>query len=460
MFRKLRAEAERENGEENRLMFDNRALFALLLPIIIEQILNSFMGMVDTVMVSNVGSAAISAVSLVDSINNLVIQVFSAMAARAAIVCSRFIGAKDRNGCNRAARQVVLTVFIISMAIMVFGLIFRVPLLRVVFGAIEPEVMENAMIYFLITVVSYPFLALFNAGAAFFRAESNAKLPMFVAAGTNVLNIAGNAVFIFGMNMGVAGAALSTLLSRVLCMVIIFVLLRRKNQMIVLDHYFKIRPEKNLICQILAISIPSGVENGMFQFGKLAIQSTVSTMGTTAIAAQAMTNIFENVNGVFGIGTGIGLMTVVGQCIGAKHYKEAKYYMVKLTVIAEVGLTISCLLVYAAAHPVTLIAGMEAESAALCMQMIAAITIVKPVAWVLSFVPAYGLRAAGDVRFSMIVSVTTMWCCRVALCIFLVKAFGMGPMAVWIGMFADWSIRSVIFSGRFLSGRWLKKAMN
>ena len=218
--------------------------------------------------------------------------------------------------------------------------------------------------------------------------------------------------------------------------------------MIVLDHYFKIRPEKNLICQILAISIPSGVENGMFQFGKLAIQSTVSTMGTTAIAAQAMTNILENVNGVFGIGTGIGLMTVVGQCIGAKHYKEAKYYMVKLTVIAEVGLTISCLLVYAAAHPVTLIAGMEAESAALCMQMIAAITIVKPVAWVLSFVPAYGLRAAGDVRFSMIVSVTTMWCCRVALCIFLVKAFGMGPMAVWIGMFADWSIRSVIFSGR------------
>ena len=251
MFRKLRAEAERENGEENRLMFDNRALFALLLPIIIEQILNSFMGMVDTVMVSNVGSAAISAVSLVDSINNLVIQVFSAMAAGAAIVCSRFIGAKDRNGCNRAARQVVLTVFIISMAIMVFGLIFRVPLLRVVFGAIEPEVMENAMIYFMITVVSYPFLALFNAGAAFFRAESNAKLPMFVAAGTNILNIAGNAVFIFGMNMGVAGAALSTLLSRVLCMVIIFVLLRRKNQMIVLDHYFKIRPEKNLIRQIL-----------------------------------------------------------------------------------------------------------------------------------------------------------------------------------------------------------------
>jgi len=283
---------------------------------------------------------------------------------------------------------------------------------------------------------------------------------MTISVISNIMNIVGNAILIFGFHMGVAGAALSTLISRIFCAIVVMYFLRSPKEEICVRDYIKIRPDRHKIKMILALGIPTGIENGMFQFGKLAIQSTVSTMGTTAIAAQAMTNIFENVNGVFGIGTGIGLMTVVGQCIGAKHYKEAKYYMVKLTVIAEVGLTISCLLVYAAAHPVTLIAGMEAESAALCMQMIAAITIVKPVAWVLSFVPAYGLRAAGDVRFSMIVSVTTMWCCRVALCIFLVKAFGMGPMAVWIGMFADWSIRSVIFSGRFLSGRWLKKAMN
>ena len=456
MFRKLRAEAERENGKENKLMFDNRALFALLLPIIIEQILNSFMGMVDTVMVSNVGSAAISAVSLVDSINNLVIQVFSAMAAGAAIVCSRFIGAKDRNGCNRAARQVVLTVFIISVAIMVFGLIFRVPLLQVVFGAIEPEVMENAMIYFLITVVSYPFLALFNAGAAFFRAESNAKLPMFVAAGTNVLNIAGNAVFIFGMNMGVAGAALSTLLSRVLCMVIIFVLLRRKNQMIVLDHYFKIRPEKNLICQILAISIPSGVENSMFQLGKLAIQSTVSTLGTTAIAAQAMTNILENLNGMAAIGVGVGLMTIVGQCMGADRKDEAVYYIKKLSVIAEVAIIVSCLLVFALIRPVTVLGGMEPASAKMCFHMVTWITLVKPIVWTLAFVPAYGLRAAGDVKFSMITSCLVMWLCRFCLCVILIRFLGFGPMGVWIGMFADWTVRAVIFTWRFHSRRWLR----
>ena len=437
-------------------MFDNRALFALLFPIIIEQILNSFMGMADTMMVSNVGSAAISAVSLVDSINMLVIQVFSAMAAGAAIVCSRFIGARDKEGCNRAAKQVVLTVFVISVSITVLGLLFRKPLLHIVFGEVEEAVMSNSMIYFLITVLSYPFLALFNAGAAFFRAQGNAKLPMIVSVISNVINIAGNAVLIFAFNMGVAGAALSTLFSRAFCMIVTFYLLRKPKQEIVLTDYLSIRPEMSLIKQILAISVPSGVENGMFQFGKLAIQSTVSTMGTAAIAAQAMTNILENVNGVVGVGTGIGLMTVVGQCIGAKRYKEAKYYMFKLTVIAEIGLTLSCLFVYAIARPVTLLGGMEPESAKLCIYMVGAITIAKPLVWVLSFVPAYGMRAAGDVRFSMIVSVCTMWCCRVALCIWLVHTFSMGPMAVWYGMFADWTLRAFIFSGRFISGKWIK----
>lgn len=179
-------------------------------------------------------------------------------------------------------------------------------------------------------------------------------------------------------------------------------------------------------------------------------------MGTAAIAAQAMTNILENVNGIFGIGVGIGLMTVVGQCIGAGRMEEAKYYIVKLTGVAEIGILVSCLFVLAITKPVTWIAGMEPVSADMCFEMVLAITIVKPLVWTCSFVIAYGLRAAGDVRFSMITSTVTMWCCRVALCIFLVKTFQFGPMAVWIGMFADWTIRSVIFIARFRSGKWQK----
>ena len=447
---------DRKKIDWDNVLFDNRALFLLLAPIIVEQLLNSFMGMVDTMMVSTVGSEAISAVSLVDSFNNLVIQMFSAMAAGASIVCSQYLGSGNKKDSNNAARQVVLAVSVISLALMVVCLAGREHLLSFIFGKVEPGVMQNSLIYFLITVISYPFLALFNAGAAFYRAGGNSKFPMKVSVVSNVLNIMGNAVFIYVFKWGVAGAALSTLISRIFCMAVIFYCLRKPRQVIVIRDYLKIRPDMPLIVKIMAIGIPAGVENSMFQFGKLAIQSTVSTMGTTAIAAQAMTNIFENVNGIFGIGVGIGLMTVVGQCIGADRREEAKYYIVKLTGVAWVGILASCLFVLAITKPVTWLAGMESESAAMCFEMVKAITVVKPLVWVGSFVIAYGLRAAGDVRFSMIVSTLTMWLCRVALCIFLVRVYHFGPMAVWIGMFADWTIRAVIFVSRFLSGKWLK----
>lgn len=439
------------------LLFSNHDLLILLFPIVLEQLLNSFMGMADTMMVSNVGSAAISAISLVDSVNNLVIQIFAALTTGAAIICSQYIGRNDRKGANRAARQVFLAILAISVGVMIPCLIFRVPLLSFIFGKVTPEVMANSQIYFLITVLSYPFLALFDVGSAFFRAGGNSRFPMAVSVVSNLLNIMGNAILIFGFQMGVAGAALSTLLSRVFSMCVVFYALRRDRQQIVLRGYFSIRPDMPLIKKILAIGVPSGVENGMFQFGKLAIQSTVSAMGTVAIAAQAMTNILEMLNGIAGIGIGIGLMTVVGQCIGAGRKEEAKYYIVKLTAIAEAAIIISCLFVLAITKPVVWIAHMETASADMCFHMVIAITIVKPIVWVLSFIPAYGMRAAGDVKFSMILSMLTMWCMRVALCIYLSRVWGFGPMAVWIGMFADWTLRGIIFTWRFLSGKWLQK---
>lgn len=438
------------------LLFPRRALWMLLIPLIIEQMLNSLMGMVDTLMVSRVGAEAISAVSLVDSINNLVLQVFAAMAAGAAIICSQYLGRKDEKGCNDAAKQIVLTVVVISSVIMIIGVGFRKPLLYLIFGSVEEAVMTNAQMYFLITALSYPFIALFQAGAAFYRACGNSKFTMKTALIANVANIVGNTLFIFVLQMGAAGAAISTLISRALCAFVVFYALRKPGYAIQLKNYFSIRPDLNLIVKILAIGVPSGIENGMFQFGKLAIQSTVSSLGTAAIAAQAMTIIFENVNGMAAVGIGIGLMTVVGQSIGAGRQEEAKYYIVKLAGYAEVAMIISCILVYIAARPVTVLAGMSEESTTLCMQMILAITIVKPLLWVPSFTPPNGLRAAGDVRFSMITATLTMWLCRVALSIFLMRVVKTGPIGVWYGMFADWGVRGVIFTIRFVRGKWLR----
>lgn len=444
---------------KNNHMFSNRDLRILLVPLVVEQILNSLMGTADSMMVSNVGPAAISAVSLVDSINILVIQAFYALAAGGTIICSQYIGRGDEKNANKTASQLVLIVTLISVAITIICIAGRTPLLNLIFGQVDSAVMEASQIYFFITALSFPFIALYDAASSVYRAQGNTRLPMMVAIISNVLNIIGNAVLIWVFHLGVAGAALATLGSRLFSAVVLLVLLRKPGQMLVVRDYLKIRPDGRKIKMILAVGIPSGIENSMFQFGKLAIQSTVSTLGTAAIAAQAMTNILENLNGIAPLGIGIGLMTVVGQCLGAGRKDEARYYIKKLSIIAEISVILSCVAVYLLTKPITVLAGMEKESAQLCLYMMGWITIVKPVVWALSFIPAYGLRAAGDVKFSMLVSCSTMWLCRVTLCIFLCRRFGFGPMAVWIGMFTDWTVRAVIFTTRFLRGKWLEHSV-
>ena len=437
-------------------LFSNRDLRILLIPVVIEQILNALMGTVDTMMVSNVSSSAISAVSLVDSINVLVIQVFSALAAGGTIICSQYMGQKDTKNATEAAKQLVFIIGVISVVLTVICVVFQIPILRLVFGQVEDSVMRDSETYFLYTALSFPFIGIFNAGSSVFRAQENTRLPMVVSVISNGMNIVGNAILIFVFHMGVAGAAVSTLVSRIFCAVVVMWYLRKPKQEIVVRDYLKIRPHFGRIKMVLAVGIPTGIENGMFQFGKLAIQSTVSTLGTAAIAAQAMTNILENMNGIAAIGIGIGLMTIVGQCIGAGRKDEAIYYTKKLSWIAEIVVVISCALVYVLAEGITQIGGMEPESAKMCLFMMGWITVVKPIVWVLAFIPGYGMRAAGDVKFSMILSCISMWIFRVSLCVFLCRVMGFGPIAVWIGMFTDWTVRAIVYMFRFHSRKWLE----
>lgn len=441
--------------EQTNHLFSNRDLRILLVPLIVEQILNSLMGTADSIMVSNVGSAAISAVSLVDSINILVIQAFYALAAGGTIVCSQYIGQKDKKNAEESARQLSFVVACISSAVMAVCLLTRGPLLRLIFGSVEADVMEAAQIYFFYTALSFPFIALYDAGSSIYRAQGNTRLPMTIAVVSNGLNIAGNAVLIWGFHLGVAGAAIATLGSRVISAVVVFAFLHNPSQEIAVRDYLHIRPDGRRIMRILSLGIPNGIENAMFQFGKLAIQSTVSLMGTAAIAAQGMASIIENLNGIMGIGIGIGLMTVVGETLGAGRKEEDVYYVKKLCIVSEVVIIASCLLLYALVRPITYFGGMEPESAKMCIFMVTCITIVKPLIWVMAFVPAYGFRAAGDVKFTMTVSMLTMWLCRVTLSIVLARVFGFGPIAVWIGMFSDWALRGVIFTIRFRNRKWL-----
>lgn len=444
--------------DADKLLFKKADIRALLVPLMLEQLLNSLMGMFDTVMVSNVGSAAISAVSLVDSVNTLIIQVFAALAAGGTIICSQYLGRGERENAIESARQLLLVVAVLSLSISVFCGIFNRPLLRLIFGTVEDDVMAGSVTYFAITLLSFPVFSLFSCGSAFFRAGGNSRFPMLISVIGNGMNIAGNALLIFGFNMGIAGAAISTLGSRIFCFAAVFFALRKEKHPIYIRRYLT-RPHWGTIRRILSISVPAGLENGMFQFGKLAIQSTVSTLPTYAIAAQALTVIFEGLNGVAGIGVGLGLMTIVGQTLGAGRKEEAKYYIVKLTGLSYAVVLFSCLVVFALAKPVIILAGLEPRSAGLCFDMMIFITIAKPLVWAASFTIPYGLKAAGDVRYTMIISSLSMWIFRVVVVIVLIRVFHVGPIAVWIGMAVDWTDRALFFVHRFRGNKWLKHSV-
>lgn len=438
-------------------MFTRRQIISLLIPLMLEQILSGLMGIADTVMVTSVGETAISAVSLVDSINTLVLNLFAALAAGGVIVCAQYLGRGEADRANSAARQVMLVSVTLALGVMVFCLVLRRPLLKLIFGSAEQAVLDQAVDYFLITAISYPFLAAQQTASAVFRSGGHSTPPMVVAAVANTINIAGNAVLIFGFGLGVVGAALATLASRVVSAVVLLVLLRSPGLPVSIRDYRKIRPDGAVIRMVLRVGVPTGVENSMFQLGKLVVQSTVSTLGTAAMAAQAMTCTLELVECMPSQAIGIGLLTVAGQCMGADRVDEARRYTRQFYLISEITIAVMGAIVVGLTPMITRVSRMTPESAALTFRLLVIISIVKVLLWVPAFTLPNGMRAAGDVRFSATVSALSMWIFRVGGCLLLCRGFGVGLIGVWIAWFSDWFCRTVVYLLRYFSGRWETK---
>ncbi len=436
------------------MLFSNQDLKKLIVPLIIEQVLNSAIGTIDTLMVSNVGSAALSGVSLVDSINKLIIFLFTALATGGAIICAQYLGRRDGKNADKAARQVLMASLLLSLLVSALSLVFRRGILRLIFGSVEKEVMRASLDYYLITIFSYPFIAVFNAGSALYRAAGNSKLSMKISLIANLVNIAGNYLLLFVIPMGVRGAALSTLASYGFSALVLLYTMRSPRHGFDMGKLRDFRVDTRMILRVLAIGLPTGIENSMFQFGKLIVQSTVSTLGTVAIAANALVVVLEFLSSMPSQAIGTGLMTVAGQCIGAGRLDEAKYYIKKLTLWSFIILAAADLLVMAITPAAIHFAGMDSETASLVLKTMLIITIVKPFLWPLAFVPASGMKAAGDVRFGMIVSTVSMWASRVALTALLCRVLGVGLVGIWCGYFADWAVRSVAFTLRYKSGKW------
>jgi putative MATE family efflux protein len=423
----------------------------------LEQFLAGFMGIADTMMVTRVGDTAISAVSCVDSVNTLMLYLFSALATGGTIVCSQYLGREDRKGANNAARQVYFVAFCLSVSLMILCLVGRKGILSLVFGHVEEEIMTQSLVYFRITALSYPFLALQQTSAAQFRAAGNSKLPMTITAIANCVNIVGNGILIFVCGWGVAGAAAATLVSRILSCVALMVCQRKDTNLIYVDHYLSIRPDTSVIRLVLRIGIPTAVENGMFQFGRLVVQSTVSTLGTTAIAAQAMTYMMDSFQSMPSQAVGLGILTVLGQCLGAGRIEEAKGYLKKLCLVSEGMLILMGVLIMLVVRPACVVSGLSTEATDLTVRLVLYITIAKVVLWVPAFSLPNGLRAAGDVNFTAIVSALSMWLVRVGLSFVLCRMLGVGLEGVWYAWFTDWVVRLCFYVYRYRSGKWLEK---
>ena len=346
-----------------------------------------------------------------------------------------------------------------ALLLSALGIAFHTGLLRLTFGRVEDAIMAQAIRYFLITAVSYPFLAIAQSSSAQFRAGGNSRLPMLVTALANCVNIAGNAVLIFGFHMGVAGAAIATLFSRFVNAGALLILQRNPELEIPFRDYRSIRPQKQMIASVCRIAIPTGIENSLFQLGRLLVQSTVSTLGTTAIAAQAMTYTLDSIQSMPGIAFGIGLMTVAGRCMGAGRPEEAKKYTKKLCIAGWLVLLGSEIVILLATVPATTLSGLSAPAADLTFRLMVIITLVKTPLWIPAFALPNTLRASGDVTYSAAVSAGSMWLFRVGGSALLCRVLGFGLIGVWIGWFLDWVCRDCFYIARYLQGKWQSKTV-
>ena len=439
------------------MLFSNKSLYKIIIPLFIEQILAVTIGMLDSVMVSSVGEAAVSGVSLVDTVNLLLSYIFSALATGGAVVSSQFLGRKEYDHARSSAKQLLYSVVFTASIITAIVLVSGKPMLSLLFGNVEADVMGHARIYFLITSLSYPFLALYNGGAALFRSMGNSKISMSVSMVMNFINVSGNAILIFGFHLGAAGAAAATLFSRIVGSVIMTVLLHDRKNVIYIEKLFSYKPDFKIIKSILGIGIPSGMENGMFQFGKILTQSLISAMGTAVIAANAVAGTLSSFVYAVGGAVGLTLVTVVGRCVGAGEFEQAKFYSKKLMKIEYTGLALMNIFLILFGKNVIAMYNLSPYSTDIAYKLLMWHALFNCTIWAVSFTLPNSFRAASDVRFPMIVSILSMWIFRVGLSYLLVLYFDLGIMGVWFAMFADWIFRGSIFATRFVSGKWLTK---
>lgn len=437
-------------------LYSNRALLALFVPLLIEYSLEFLVGFADSVMVASLGEAAISGVSLVDFLVQLLIFSFSALATGGAVVAGQYLGDNQIDKAQNSATQLVWFSTILSTVLMIAVVVLRHFLIGILFGHIEAEVWANADVYLYIVSLSIPFLAIYNAGAAIFRTTNNASLPMIVLLVCDVLNVIGNAFCIYYLGWDVRGVAIPTVISRALAAVAILYFATDENYKLHIKRTLKHKFDTVILKKVLHVGIPYGVENGLFQLGRVLVLSIVSTFGTMAIAANSVGYAIGIFSVLPGFAINLGLTAVISNCVGANDYEQARYYNRKCLIIVVVTHVIINLAIFACLPLILGIYNLSAQTAVMAGEMIVWHGIFAVIIWPLSFTLPATFRGAGDSKSVMYISLAVMFTCRIALSYVIASWMGIGVFGTWIAMFIDWYVRAGIYVYRYFSGKWTK----
>ncbi len=439
-------------------MFTNRALVTLGVPIAIEALFSIMAGLVDSAMVSSVGEAAVSAVSLIDSISILLIGLFSALTYGGSVVTSQYIGSGNLSAASNSEKQLIYAVAFVSAIVTALFLPFVSPVIQVIYPKLDPLVFEYMKTYFFIILIGYVPAGIGLACSALLRAQGKTRIAFFHGTVINLLNVVGNAILIYGFDLGVAGAAISTTTVRFLYGIMGIFLLKNQSLKAPLENLFSFRPDLGILKKIFLIGGTNGIESSLFYAGKLILSSLVASFGTIATAAFSVSHTIANIgwNTVSSLGT--TLLTVVGQCIGAGEREQARYYAKKLTRVASVVMLILFGTMFLLRNKLVLFFGFGEEA----LRESAYYTGIGALATIFSiysfaFVPMNAFRAAGDVKYPLVVSLSSMFVFRIGLAFLLAKVFHLGLMSVWIGMWADWIFRAILNMFRIRGEQWLNK---
>lgn len=434
--------------------FSDKALKGMIIPLFLEQLLVMLVGMADTLVVSYAGEAAVSGVSLVNQFNTIFIYLFTALASGGAVVISQYIGRKATDDAGESASQLLMFSIVFSVLLGAFVLIGNEGMLRLMFGKVEDDVMQACITYLRISAYSYPALAVYNSGAALFRSIGKTSVTMYLSVVSNMINVIGNLIGVFVLHAGVAGVAYPSLLARTFSAVVItFLCFQRKNGVIYARRWI-FQWNGELMRHILGIAIPNGMENGVFQLVKVALSSIVALFGTYQIAANGVAQSIWSLAALAGVAMGPVFITVIGQCMGNGDTVAADTYFKKLTRITILFSAAWNLLIFALTPFFMKLYAIEPETKQLVILLVLIHNLFNAIAYPFSGALSNGLRAAGDVKFTMYVSILSTIGVRLVLSWVLGIALQMGVLGIAAAMVCDWVIRAVIFLWRQKAGKW------